>query len=120
VSIYASPKVSDSAFFYAILSHELEHVIQIYDPRYGTFANLPLRYFQEFAAVRAEWEYWKLIPNALINADLEIWKTIPRTMPSSKTYYFSLVNAHAPFPLFLAHSPYRNRGSVDAIYSDID
>jgi len=120
ISIRASPKIGESAFFYAVLSHELEHVIQIFDQQYGTFADPNLRYFQEFAAVRAEWEYWKLIPNALINVELEIWETIPRDMRSSKNLFFSLVNAHASFPKYLSHSPYRNRGAVNAIYSDVD
>lgn len=79
LAVGVNPTLKDAAVYYSVLVHELEHFIQFNDSRYGNLKNLSTRerYNMEFGATYAEWEYWRLIPNAVLVSNRALVKNLP-------------------------------------------
>jgi len=60
IRMYVNSSLEGTAYFYAGLLHELEHVIQHHDLNYAVVPSEE-HYCHEFGAVRAEWEYLRML-----------------------------------------------------------
>lgn len=112
ISIDAS--LADTALYYSIVLHELEHVIQAIDTR--TFKNDidsdKNRYELEFGAVLAEWQYWQLIPEALIAESKKILEAFPEN-ESKLSFLKRIASAQDLFPVFHSSTSYANPEMVE-------
>ena len=112
--------IKGSPAYYSAIIHEAVHVIQLNDVK--TFGNLfesrQSHYESEFAAVLAEWEYWQLIPEQLIQKNIESFKSFERdrsgrVLDMRQDRYIALMShARDTFESFHAASGY---GSPDEV-----
>jgi len=89
IGVWASEVMRQQAIYFAVLVHQVEHLIQHLDPRYdyqeldpridtrrGEVRGLrsPARhaYYKEFGAIRAEYEYWRMVDWRLVSRSLAV------------------------------------------------
>lgn len=115
INIFVHPQIEGTAFHYAGIAHELEHVIQnlrVSDFHKYRFMNARSIYLLEFGAIRAEWEFYKLLPREEIEANIAVMKDVERGLTSQRElkafreYRKHIESAHDSFERFHRNSLY--------------
>lgn len=129
VEIRAPLSYQETATLQVTRVHELQHLINfvaadknlekaIKASRFGpgadilTNSNLKQRYYDEYAAIRAEWEFISLIPAAILERDIEVITSsyIPERLQKSQLR--RIQNASLPFEDYIHAEHLADRHSL--------
>jgi hypothetical protein len=80
MGMFVNPLMMNSASYFATKVHEVEHAIQQLDKNYDLGASVTKeweKYYSEFGAIRAEYEFWQLVPQELRDEDMKLASQLP-------------------------------------------
>lgn len=116
----------ETGFYYAVLAHEIEHAIQSMEPEYDTGSLTPPlhkedywgQYLGEVGAIRAEYEYLRLLSPQAIEVCRQAHGRSFRPWPASDTELAHINALPQGFAGFRRSHLYRDYNAVRFVYAN--